>query len=864
MSSFVRIEDYYSDQDYPPPAIGRHGNNQRSTSSNRSSPSRSNHSQRQQQPPPMLRKGRPGQPRQYYQPIDDDDLTGSEEEDDEQELSSAMHNLGFHDRPPVARYPGGRPAFQRSNSDYEYIPQNRYDHDHDFSPYGPPVPPYLMQNSRYHPPPPPPPLPLPPAQWMPYQPMMLDDMSPRMGPVYRPQPFVRRSASSRSYNRHNNGPTSSSRRQEMFMSHDEDSELEDQDFYYEDDDNENDQEAYSSANPPPLSRQDSTGNRNGPRPFPRKRSNSMSAMPLHPAPFMMESSRRQAPANYFYPPPPPSYHYQQGMNPRFSAGVRFPPPRLVHSVPSSPQLSVSSDSGSEDYPPQHPPSRRASINVAPQVNRPNGRVGRSMSFSGGFPPHGPINMAPPPPPPPAAAGAAAPMPPMVLHPLPPQMAHPMMENASRSNSIYGLPSGAALGGDFFDQMTSKSATAPVTPIDNPPSASGSTSGDIPMNPQVSQQSQHPSGMAPNMQQQQPLSMPMPPPPPPQQMHPWVSGFPTSPGDPSMFGNQQGMMQQHPPQMMLPAMFNNPMMSQNTIQNAMWNFMPDMMLGQNGALGGDFPLPFMYSSDPNLIAQAMGGPVSGGGPNFGGPGAMDGNNNMHSPRMNMSGNPSEGQNGNKGSGSGGNGGPSHEEDMMRRAAAGGSGKEPPHGHDTMMTNFAQPAPSNTAPMLKRGLSMLGGLFSGNGGGGGGGGANRRREDFHGPHPMFGSFSAPIQAQSKKEARLQRQYEKLGTFYCWRRMDIPDQPFESFSIKNQYIIRKKIRKLGPQAQFMLKSDERLPGVIMVNLHQNRGGCLMNMGGEKVVVMLQIERKSFGTSNYIFGGGGEGHLQGPPGQW
>ncbi|OAD05657.1 hypothetical protein MUCCIDRAFT_155958 [Mucor lusitanicus CBS 277.49] len=165
------------------------------------------------------------------------------------------------------------------------------------------------------------------------------------------------------------------------------------------------------------------------------------------------------------------------------------------------------------------------------------------------------------------------------------------------------------------------------------------------------------------------------------------------------------------------------------------------------------------------------------------------------------------------------------------------------------------------MLKRGLSMLGGLF-GQGGGGG------HRDDFNGgpPHPMFGNFSAPIQAQSKKEAKLQRQYEELGTFYCWRRMEGPDQHFESFNIENQKLIKKKLNKPQPQTQIMLKKEKKLPGEIMIDLQQNRGCYLVKMGGDPVVVMLEIEQKSYGGgNNYVFGGDAQQQQQqqGPP-QW
>ncbi|KAG1064655.1 hypothetical protein G6F42_026961 [Rhizopus arrhizus] len=172
--------------------------------------------------------------------------------------------------------------------------------------------------------------------------MMMDEMSPHPGPMYQQPmdlPFARRSASSRSYNRRNRPhtrPNTDSRRHELFLSHDEDNELEDGELYYDDDaDTDSDQGVYPPSKMPHLSRQSSVGSNSGPRPFPRKRANSLSAMPP-PPPFLMDSPRRQVPGSYFYPPPmPPPSH--QRLNPRFAAGPR----RMVHSVPTSPQLSSS-------------------------------------------------------------------------------------------------------------------------------------------------------------------------------------------------------------------------------------------------------------------------------------------------------------------------------------------------------------------------------------------------------------------------------------------------------------------------------------------------------------------------------------------
>ncbi|OAD05656.1 hypothetical protein MUCCIDRAFT_155956, partial [Mucor lusitanicus CBS 277.49] len=220
-----------------------------------------------------------------------------------------MHDLGLQDHPSFARrYPGSRPLSHRSSVDYDLhgpppatSPAAGYYHDLDLTPYGPPppMPPYMMQDGRYPPPPPPPPPPPIPPQWMPYQHMMMDEMSAHPGPMFPQQPmdfaFVRRSASSRSYNRRNrphSRPTTGLRHN-MFLSHDEDNELvDDGDFYYDDDDEEgvhSDQDVYPlPPRMPPLSRQSSIGSNSGPRPpFARKRANSLSAMPPPPPPPFM-------------------------------------------------------------------------------------------------------------------------------------------------------------------------------------------------------------------------------------------------------------------------------------------------------------------------------------------------------------------------------------------------------------------------------------------------------------------------------------------------------------------------------------------------------------------------------------------------
>ncbi|KAI8078987.1 uncharacterized protein B0P05DRAFT_541947 [Gilbertella persicaria] len=149
----------------------------------------------------------------------------------------------------------------------------------------------------------------------------------------------------------------------------------------------------------------------------------------------------------------------------------------------------------------------------------------------------------------------------------------------------------------------------------------------------------------------------------------------------------------------------------------------------------------------------------------------------------------------------------------------------------------PPPPPPPPMLRRGLSMLGGLFT-----------NKRQPDFYSNEEF--QFN-----QAKKEAKLAKEYAKLGTFYCWRKLDGTDAHFESFSIPNQKIIKRKLAKNAP-SQIMLGKEKKLPGEIMVDLQQNRGCYLGKINGEQFLVQLEIKEETYHPSHhFVFAT--EGHV-------
>ncbi|KAI9478480.1 MAG: hypothetical protein EXX96DRAFT_249470 [Benjaminiella poitrasii] len=155
---------------------------------------------------------------------------------------------------------------------------------------------------------------------------------------------------------------------------------------------------------------------------------------------------------------------------------------------------------------------------------------------------------------------------------------------------------------------------------------------------------------------------------------------------------------------------------------------------------------------------------------------------------------------------------------------------PSQPDTTTATISPPLP-HQAPMLRRGLSMLGGLF---------GGAASGQEV-----PTTGS---------KQDSRLAAEYLKLGTFWCWRQIDQTDQPFESFSIPNQKLMKRKRTKA--KSQFMLSAREKkLPGDVLVDLEQRRGCCMVQRNGERFFVQLELKEETYDPQggHFVFAGNG-----------
>ncbi|OBZ90753.1 hypothetical protein A0J61_01201 [Choanephora cucurbitarum] len=246
------------------------------------------------------------------------------------------------------------------------------------------------------------------------------------------------------------------------------------------------------------------------------------------------------------------------------------------------------------------------------------------------------------------------------------------------------------------------------------------------------------------------------------------------------GNTNGLF--HPmPMMGLAPMFNHPMMP----PPPMWNMMNPTQQQQDPMWLGDFP--FLNNQDPNLMTQTE--------------------VNRKSPV-----NPIETEL------------PPTEEAQPNIAPA--PEMMPPP------TMIPPPQP----PMLQRGLSMLGGLFSGS--------SYRRQPEFSNRGDDL--YPPPPQLMnSKKEAKLAKEYAKLGTFYCWRKLDGTDAHFESFSIPNQKIIKRKLAKNAP-SQIMLGKEKKLPGEIMVDLQQNRGCYLGKINGEQFLVQLEIKEETYHPAN------------------
>jgi hypothetical protein len=155
--------------------------------------------------------------------------------------------------------------------------------------------------------------------------------------------------------------------------------------------------------------------------------------------------------------------------------------------------------------------------------------------------------------------------------------------------------------------------------------------------------------------------------------------------------------------------------------------------------------------------------------------------------------------------------------------------PPDDENDMMMPPPPQSQQPPTPMLKRGLSKLGGWFGG--------------PKFPPPPPMGhpnGGFM--MDGPSKKEQKRAKEYQKLGVFYCWRIADTQDN-FESFSIPNQKIIKRKIEK-GQRAHILLQKEKKLPGGIIIDLQTWRGCSMGVMNKQNIVEYLEIKEQDFNT--------------------
>lgn len=116
------------------------------------------------------------------------------------------------------------------------------------------------------------------------------------------------------------------------------------------------------------------------------------------------------------------------------------------------------------------------------------------------------------------------------------------------------------------------------------------------------------------------------------------------------------------------------------------------------------------------------------------------------------------------------------------------------------------------------------------------------------------------EDAKRKRKAKEYEKLGSFWCWRIISPqPQMHFESFSITNQKYILKKIAK-GQGDIIFLYREKKLPGVVMIDVNQCRGCCMIQ---EKYFIQLEIKREQY---NHAGEGGGQYTFNNPtvPNGW
>ena len=422
--------------------------------------------------------------------------------------------------------------------------------------------------------------------------------------------------------------------------------------------------------------------------------------------------------------------------------------------------------------------------LLPRRNSMPNTLGRSVSFQG-FPPPPQPQMVPPPPPP---------VQPMML---------PMIDNNAlrRNASMFNLPTAgqppnnpAGGGGDFYgvdpNLMNAATVAAAVACLNeaNGPNTPGTNHAGLPSQPPPQPQQQQPQ----SQQQQNDMSSWLGPPP------PHMNPFPNSPGNP--FQNNPMMMQPPPPPMNL-NMFN-PMMP----QPGLWNFMNPMSGPNDMWFGNEMPPPFMNDlQPPHQQQQQQQQQLS-----------QQGSPNKEAEQQERQ----------------------HVEEMQQQKQQ----QQPP---DMMMM---PPPPPHQEPMLRRGLSMLGGLLG-----------TKKYPEYPGEFgPRGGGFQPPMdEGQSRKKAKLAQQYQKLGVIWCWRLLDSEDNRFQSFSIANQKLINKKADK--PESLngsgIMLGREKKLKGDIMIDI--NRGcGCSMEFkGGKQIVHHIEIKREPFAGSSIVFNGEGDG---------
>ncbi|RCH84806.1 hypothetical protein CU098_005553 [Rhizopus stolonifer] len=121
----------------------------------------------------------------------------------------------------------------------------------------------------------------------------------------------------------------------------------------------------------------------------------------------------------------------------------------------------------------------------------------------------------------------------------------------------------------------------------------------------------------------------------------------------------------------------------------------------------------------------------------------------------------------------------------------------------------------------------------------------------PEPRRRSLFSQLFGSRNESNKKAQEYEKLGTFWCWR-VNTPDSVtplhFESFSLSNQKLIQRKIKK-GQSGNIFLNKEKKLPGVIMIDVNQGRGCCMANEGH---FLQLELKKEQYNPGDqYVFQG-------------